>query len=272
MTGVHHRGGEVSASLVVDATGPRRVLTDPLGLFEERRADRVVGKEYVVEGDHEVDSMLFRLDHDDAPGGYAWTFPAGDGVYKAGVCWFGDAHERRAGDEDRTIDDYVRQWVEGDPRWESGPVRAVHAGDAVVNNSVNERATDGLVAVGDAVSSINPLLGEGIRPGMESAEMAADVAIEALDAGDTTRERLAASERRWNDRKGPYWKLHRAFAGLLYDFDADQQDRFVRRMGSLSPATAERFQRYDLTLRDVVGLYPFKPGDLRKVPAVVRHL
>ncbi|MFC7196054.1 NAD(P)/FAD-dependent oxidoreductase [Halosimplex aquaticum] len=89
-----------------------------------------------------------------------------------------------------------------DPRWEAEEVRAVHAGDAVSNNSINQRAMDGLVAVGDAVSSINPLFGEGIRPGMESAEMAADAALAALDRGDTSREGLSTYEERWNGRKG----------------------------------------------------------------------
>jgi len=122
------------------------------------------------------------------------------------------------------------------------------------------------------VSSINPLFGEGIRPALESARMAADVAVDALAAGDTSRERLATYERRWNREKGPNWKRQRVVGELLYDFDARQQDRFVERVGRLSPAQLDRLQRYELTLSDLLELYPFSPADLRKGPTLLRHV
>lgn len=276
VTGVRYWAGgarrELHADLVVDATGPAAVLAGPLGMFDRESAQRGIGKEYEVVGRYDLDSMLFGFDHADAPGGYAWTFPAGDGAFKAGVCWVDDFYLAHRPPDGGTIDRYVERWLDADPRWEAEETRAVHAGKALSNNSLNRRAVDGLVAVGDAVSSINPLFGEGIRPGMESATMAADVAIEALAAGDTSRERLAAYERRWNDEKGRFWKTQRAVGELLYDFDRDQQDRFVRKVGNMSDAQVERLQRYELTIPDLLGLYPFALTDLRKVPALLRHL
>jgi digeranylgeranylglycerophospholipid reductase len=274
-----HRNGterEFRAGVVVDATGPEGALTGKLGMWDRGAGQRGIGKEYEARGRYDGDSMLFRFDHGYAPGGYAWVFPAGeDGgedVFKVGVCWVDDFYERRRDPDGGGIDDYLGRWVEADPRWDVASVRAVHAGTAVSDNSINRRAGDGVVAVGDAVSSINPLFGEGIRPGMESAEMAAAVVLDALRAGDTSRERLAAYERRWNERKGRRWRTQRIVGELLYDFDPDQQERFVRAAGRLSPAQLDRLQRYDLTLRDLLGLYPFRPGDLRKLPALVRHL
>lgn len=272
VTGLAYRDDgrrEIAADLVVDATGPAAVLAGQLGMFDPADAQRGIGMEYEAVGRYDLDSLLFRFDHAAAPGGYAWTFPAGDGVFKVGVCWIDDFYEKHGGDG--TIDEYVRRWADSDPRWNVEDVRAVHAGEAVSNNSLNQRAIDGLVAVGDAVSSINPLFGEGIRPGMQSAEMAADAALDALAAGDTSRERLAAYERRWNDEKGRHWKRQRAVGELLYDFDAGQQDRFVRAAGDLSDEQVRRLQRYELTIPDLLGLYPFTPGDLTRVPALLRH-
>lgn len=275
VTGVHVRDGgdrrDVRASLVVDATGPASVLAGQLGLFDRSTAQRGIGKEFEVRGRYDLDAMLFRFDHRAAPGGYAWTFPAGDGVFKAGVCWIDDFFAARDDEADAVIDDYVRRWLESDPRWEAETVRAVHAGEAVSNNSINRRAVDGMLAVGDAVSSINPLFGEGIRPGMESASMAAEVAIPAVRSGEVTRERLVAYERRWNAEKGPHWRVQRAVGELLYDFDADQQDRFVRNADALDPTQADRLQRYELTPGDLLDLYPFKLRDLRKLPTLLRH-
>jgi len=262
----------LDADLVVDATGPRAVLAKQLGLFDPASAQRGIGKEYEIEGRYDLDSMLFRFDHDFAPGGYAWTFPAGDGVFKAGICWIEDFYEAHSPPDDGTIDEYVEEWVAADPRWEADEIRAVHAGDAVSNNSINQRAVDGLVAIGDAVSSINPLFGEGIRPGMESAEMAATVAIDALDRDDPSRERLSGYEERWNAEKGLQWRIQRIVCELLYDFTMGQQRKFVTSAGRLSEAQVDRLQAYDLTVRDYLALYPFDSSDIGKVPKLVRHI
>jgi len=261
----------VTADLVVDATGPTGTLVRDLGLYDPNAAPLAVGKEYEAHGRHDLDSLLFRFDHEYAPGGYAWTFPAGDDVFKAGVCWFVDEYESRT-DGTVPIDEYVREWLSAGDRWDCDAVRAVHAGKAGIDGSVNRRATDGLVAVGDAVASINPLLGEGIRPGMESARMAADVALDALDAGDVSRERLTAHERQWNAENGHQYRLQRLVGNLLYDFDADQQRRFVRNVGRLSETQLDRFERYEPTVRDLLDLYPAAPRDARKLPTLLRYV
>lgn len=263
---------EYYGEIVVDATGPAGALTSELGMWDPNTAQRGIGKEYQVRGLFEHDSMLFRFDHEYAPGGYAWVFPGGDGVFKIGVCWVNDFYERHGPPDDGKIDEYVRRWMESDDRWTVDEIEAVHAGEVISDNSINDRADDGIVAVGDSVSSINPLFGEGIRPGMESAEMAADVVIDALDRGDASEETLTEYEERWNREKGPKWKTQRMMGELLYDFDADQQDRFVRKLDRLSAAQADRLQRYELTFLDLFALYPFRPKDVPKAPTLLRHL
>jgi len=262
----------IDADLVVDATGPRAELAKQLGMFDPSSAQRGIGKEYEVRGRYDLDSMLFRFDHEFAPGGYAWTFPAGENAFKAGICWIEDFYEGHSPPDDGTIDDYVEDWLAADPRWEVEERRAVHAGDAVSNNSINQRAMDGLVAIGDAVSSINPLFGEGIRPGMESAEMAADVALAALDRGDTSRERLDGYEDRWNDEKGFQWRVQRIVCELLYDFTPGQQRRFVTSAGRLDDDQVRRLQAYELTIGDYLDLYPFDRSDLGNLEAIARHV
>jgi digeranylgeranylglycerophospholipid reductase len=102
--------------------------------------------------------------------------------------------------------------------------------------------------------------------------MAVDVAMNALDAGDTSREALAPYERRWNDEKGLQWRIQRIVGELLYDFTAEQQASFVRKAGRMDEAGADRLQRYELSLRDYLSLYPFHPADVKKVPRLLRHV
>lgn len=263
--------GEVRGRITVDASGPSAALTSNLGFVDRDAAYRAVGLEFEAEGEYETDdTMLFRFDHDRAPGGYAWTFPAGETAFKAGVCWMAECPERR--EDDVPIHAYVERWVDEDPRWTVERVRAKHAGEAIWTDSTYRRATDGFLAVGDSVSSINPLFGEGIRPGMESASMAADVALDALDAGDCSRRRLREYERRWTDETARKWKLQRAIGELLYHFDADQQDEFVERVDRLSPSEAERLRTYSLSYLDLARLCPFKLNDVPRLPRLVRYL
>jgi digeranylgeranylglycerophospholipid reductase len=263
---------EYYGDIVVDATGPAGTLTTELDMWNPDAAQRGIGKEYQAKGSFDCDSMLFRFDHEYAPGGYAWVFPGGDGVFKIGVCWVNDFYERHKPPNDGEIDEYVKKWIESDDRWAVDEVEDVHAGEAISDNSINKRARDGIVAVGDSVSSINPLFGEGIRPGMESAEMAADVVIEALHEGDTSKGKLIEYEKRWNREKGPKWKTQRMVGELLYDFNADQQNRFVRKAGQLSDKQVDRLQRYELTFSDLLSLYPFQPKDIPKAPTLFRHI
>jgi len=107
---------------------------------------------------------------------------------------------------------------------------------------------------------------------MESAEMAADVVIDALRQGNTSRSKLVEYEKRWNREKGSKWKTQRMVGELLYDFDIDQQDGFVQKTGKLSSKQADRLQRYELTFLDLISLYPFKLKDMLKAPALLRHL
>lgn len=266
------RSRDYYGDVVVDATGPNGTLTSTLDMWDPNKAQRGIGKEYQVRGSFDCQSMLFRFNHEYAPGGYAWVFPGGDDIFKIGVCWVVDFHERNRQPNYGVIDDYLKKMIASDDRWRVDEIQETHAGEAISDNSLNKRADDGIVAVGDAVSSINPLFGEGIRPGMESADMAADTVIEALRKGDTSEKKLIEYEKRWNRDKGSRWKMQRMVGELLYDFNAEQQNQFVKKAGQLSDTQVSRLQRYELTLIDLLSLYPPKLKDISKVPKLFRHI
>ena len=55
----------------------------------------------------------------------------------------------------------------------------------------------GLLLVGDAAGYFNPVLGDGILMALRSAELASDVAVDALRSGDVSARRLAPYAHRW---------------------------------------------------------------------------
>ncbi|MCL6552889.1 MAG: FAD-dependent oxidoreductase [Firmicutes bacterium] len=68
---------------------------------------------------------------------------------------------------------------------------------------------DGLLLVGDAAGTIDPMTGEGIALALRGAELAAAVAIQALAGGPVTRGALASYERARARAFGDVWRTSR---------------------------------------------------------------
>lgn len=87
--GIRYNGDqEIYSDIVIDATGPSAPIAqdEEAGFIDLEPESRAVGWEYLLE-DVELDpeehpdlseSMMLRLDHDIAPGGYSWIFDAGN--------------------------------------------------------------------------------------------------------------------------------------------------------------------------------------------------
>lgn len=67
--------------------------------------------------------------------------------------------------------------------------------------------TDRVILCGDAAGFINPVSGEGIYYALASAEIAARVSAEAIQANDTSEQFLSRYEKRWKNDFGKEIKL-----------------------------------------------------------------
>lgn len=262
--------GSVQADITIDATGPRAQLSSQLGLIDRKQSPHMVGLEYEVSGTYKTEQkMLFQFNHDYAPGGYAWVFPGGDGVFKVGVCWVKHQAKRFAHDPD--LNDYLERWIDDDNRWAVDEVRDVHAGDAYTRPVSWKRSVDGLVAVGDSVATLSPMLGEGIRPGMNSADMAAPIVKEGLEDNDVSRNQLKQYDQAWNSERGASWQLQQIISRLLYQYTPEQQDAFVRKTKQLTEEDYDDYLHYNLGVFDLLPLYPFRFSDLPDLAAELYH-
>jgi len=146
------------------------------------------------------DYCLIHLDQDLAPGGYCWTFPKGAnkvniglGVQKKAL----DKRNKRLGKSDTLqslLDSYVKSNVVlGEPTLSQDPN---DKGNTFGNWYVSvRRQNDCLVAngyalVGDAAWMARPIDGGGIGPSLYGGTILAKVAVEAVEASDTSEEGL----------------------------------------------------------------------------------
>jgi len=249
IVGVRYAGDEEAyADIVVDATGPAAPLAKALGVSDLERDRQAIGVEWEMEGvDLDVDgyadltdAMMLRLDHEYAPGGYAWIFHTGGDAAKVGLCYIRNESHRRYGRDGASIDDYLEDWIASDPRLadaERIESKQQHRGSAHVQMP-DRICTDGFMAVGDAVPTIDPLWGEGIHQGMKSGRAAAITADRCFtgERPDTSAEAVSVYRKLWHRQVAPRMRERLLMTELLY---LAPNDRYDTLMADLRTADSE---------------------------------
>jgi digeranylgeranylglycerophospholipid reductase len=130
-----------------------------------------------------------------APGGYAWVFPKGEGKANVGLGVQADL----AAD---TALNYLNHFIESQPHLAQGSPVTLVVGGVPVGPPLPRLVTSGLMLVGDAARQADPLTGGGIANAMLAGRLAAEVAAQAIAAGDTSAAALARYEERWMAGRG----------------------------------------------------------------------
>jgi digeranylgeranylglycerophospholipid reductase len=218
----------VQASVVVDATGPARVVMQPYTPASSTYLEGI-GIEYLIEVSPETyarfsDTLAFYLGHAWMPKGYSWIFPMESGKLKVGTCWFKRPHKLglEATPAQKAIDLLLQKEVGDNYR-----LLDVHGAALKYSETLRDVYHHGrAIAIGDAVSAVNFLGGEGIRHGMVSAEIAAQHILKSLRAN---RFNFNAYERAIRRRFDLTWKLTARLGLKKYLADPDWKiDRIVR--------------------------------------------
>jgi digeranylgeranylglycerophospholipid reductase len=250
VVGVQYAGDdEVYGDVIVDATGPAAPLAKKLDVCELERTNQAVGIEWEMEGvdvDHPdfadlTDAMMLRLDHEYAPGGYSWIFHTGGDTAKVGLCYIQNESYQQFGDTSKSIDDHLNHWLDTDPRFENAERIAdkqQHRGSAHIQMPA-DLSTDNFMAIGDTVPTIDPLWGEGIHKGMESARAAAITADRCLMGNnrDTAADEMAVYDDLWHSQVAPDMRTRLTMTQLLYLASNERYDRLMEDLNAMDVDT-----------------------------------
>lgn len=148
-----------------------------------------------VEGDGQTADIFF--DQSYFPG-YAWIFPMSNGRANVGLGMVMDVYQRY----EINLRERFTYWLEHDP---VAQARLGHAqlDGRIVGWPLNTYRAEGgnyaerVLLLGDSAHFVDPINGEGIHTALESAFLAAQVANEALFAGDLSAAFLSRYERYW---------------------------------------------------------------------------
>jgi flavin-dependent dehydrogenase len=211
---VHTDRGSLTAPLVVDALGWRRVLSNATPI---QPPDARLSRGLEVHPTGAGEELELWIDHRYVRSGYAWSFPAREEV-RIGAGSFWPAHHvkeptvRLAGELGLPPDGYQGNWIP---------------------HQLRPAVEDGVFFAGDSAGHCLPLTAEGIRTALYFG-LACARELRSVREGRTTREQALA-------RYGAFSDAHaRKYAWLL---------RVQRAVGQLTPTPLPRMLSQSLESR-----------------------
>ncbi|TDB74552.1 geranylgeranyl reductase family protein [Micromonospora sp. KC723] len=213
------------APLVVAADGVSGRF--PLALGLAKREDRPIGvavrRYYRSPARHDDDYLESWLElrakgSDTLLPGYGWIFGLGDGRVNVGLGILNSSSAFGKTNYRKLLTDWLantpEDWGMTDETNAEGPILG-----AALPMGFNRvpHYTRGVMLVGDSGGMVNPFNGEGIAYAMESGELAAEIAVQALarPVGADRERALLAYPQELKARFGGYYRLGGVFVKLI---------------------------------------------------------
>ncbi len=253
---------EVRARLVIGADG---VASAVARAFRLRRPVEVLPafEAEFPESPGDPDTVEVYLGRKLAPGLFGWWIPDGSGGARVGVAADADGTPARQY-FDRLLESLERRFG----RHVTKPTSYVVSGIPI--GTLPRTHARRALLVGDAAAQVKPLSGGGIFTGMRCAEIAADVAADALSKGDLSESALGEYDRRWRAELGDEFRRALYLRRLFTRLSDDELDRVVHALkGARLAATIVAFGDIDFPTHVVRELLKESPGLVRLLPKAV---
>ncbi len=171
--------------------------------------DITVSKCAIMEGENKLDYDLFYVFFQSYMG-YGWIFPLGKKRFNIGCGSTAEIASKV--NLNKTFDNFINnQYIK--THYLTSDYKTIWSGSyPLAMNGILEKSlfSDNLLCIGDVAGFVSPVTGEGIHQSMHSAKAAAEVAVNALEKEDYSKDSLKAY-RNHPDVKN----LRRVFKSLL---------------------------------------------------------
>jgi geranylgeranyl reductase family protein len=203
------------ASLVVGADGVNSVVARSQGLSVADPRRTVVARRAYALAEGDLGEAEGFFDESLFPG-YGWVFPMGGGRVNVGVGLLAETRTRLGVNIPALFSEFVEGLRRNHPRCAAIELCSSPIGGVVKTyGGAGPNHFDGGLLIGDAGSFVDPMTGEGITPGMESALLASRTLMSALGAGRFDAGALAGYEAAFRDYFDPSMIFLEFCAALL---------------------------------------------------------
>ena len=235
---------EKRAKIVVGADGVESRVGRWAGLKTTVKLKNMeCGIQKTVTGIDVDDHMFdFYLSRRWAPGGYLWVFPKGKNKANIGVAISG--YYAKDGKAAHKFLDEFLAW-----KYPNASVLTTVVGGIPVDKTVKEMVNDGIMLIGDAAHTCNPLTGGGITPGMRSGLLAAETAVKALHNGGPTKKNLQAYEKSWHKIGGKNHERFYRIKDTIYRYTDDDLIKIARGLAAVPENDRSLMKLFSVAVR-----------------------
>ncbi|MFA5365229.1 MAG: NAD(P)/FAD-dependent oxidoreductase [Candidatus Bathyarchaeia archaeon] len=190
-------GEQLAANLVIDAEGCSSGLLKQAGLrgLSSSMVIRGIQAEVDTVSDLETDMVEVYFGKNVAPGFFAWIIPRADGSAKVGLA-------TRTGNPQTYLQHFMKKHPVASKKLQNSKTTYLSIHPIPLDCAVPKTYANGFLAVGDAASQVKPTTGGGVVFGMTCAQVAGEVACEAVKLGDFSETFLSSYQRRWKQLVG----------------------------------------------------------------------
>ena len=189
---------KIKSKLVIGADGVESRIGRMAGIDTKLNLNNIDSGYQKTISDIKIDQNVcyFHVSNKLAPGGYIWVFPKGKDSANIGIGILGKSAIKGKSAKKR-----LNKFI--DSKYSNHKVVTISVGGIPLTKPIKQMVTDGVMLIGDAARTVNPLSGGGIILGMKSAAKAADVAIEVLTGGkEPSKLNLMEYQKRWMNSEG----------------------------------------------------------------------
>jgi len=233
--------------VIIDAEGVRGKFVREMGLAAVSRGIIPGVQIEVKNAQVNPEEVEIFLGNKVAPGFFAWIIPTGENTARVGL----GAHHHAL--------KYLEKFIKNHPIASKKLLHAVpvkkFGGSIILSGPIPKTYTDGFLVVGDAAGQVKPTTGGGVIMGGLCAQIAGEVAAEAVNEKNVSGGRLSAYQKKWKKL------LSREFNSMLLARKIlnRMEDRTLDRL--FETLTREEFH----TVIEEVGDMDFESGVIRKI-------
>ena len=175
---------ELRSRLVIGADGTESIVARSAGLRRTNRRHMGISQRGYVEGvSFDGGEATVWFDEDQVPG-YGWIFPMPGGRANVGVGMHSETCHRFDLSISKAFTESIARLRIRHPGCKNMQLSSRPIGGVVKTyDGIDRNHFDGGLLIGDAGSFVDPMTGEGITQGMESALIASQTVLDALEKG-----------------------------------------------------------------------------------------
>lgn len=192
----------------------------------------------------EPNTGYFYFASDLAPGGYVWVFPKSSQKANIGIGIAASKYEEKNSAKIR-LDKFLQL------KFPTHTIDSTTLGGIILSKPLKKMVANGIMLIGDAARTVDPLTGGGIIWGMRSGEYAANVAVDIMKHNrEASETNLLGYQNKWMQNEGKQIRRLYRFKEIIYNIEDSELNRIADKVNGLPPDKRTFFNLFKISFQN----------------------